>query len=136
MIRLLVSILVFNILSFAHEAQENRAKIGINHGSVYLNLSIHSSDWTKSFAVHELDDVILEDTKLTINNKLISLKLKRIQKSEDHYSIQYLANSSINSKINSTSLTLPKQLGDVIVTVVRATTKLSLKGQKVLFSFK
>lgn len=120
----------------AHEVQENTAKITIQHGSVALHLSVHSSTWADSFAVHQLDDEILKDTNLTINKKLLPLKLRRVEKGVDHYTIQFIAEDSVAHPIESAKLALPQELGNVVVTVVRATTKLTYQGNVASFSFK
>lgn len=135
LVMVLLSVIVLQANGRAHEVQENTAKISIQHGSVALHLSIHSSPWADSFAVHQLDDEILKNTRLTINKKQLPLKLKKVEKGVDHYTIQYSAEDSVGRNIQTTSLALPIELGNVVVTVVRATTKLTYQGNVARFSF-
>ena len=133
--RKLLLIAIFFIVSYAHEAKENRAKVSIYENSTYLKLSIHSNKWSESFKIDKLDDAILKDTLLSINRKILPLKLRKIQKRAEHYEIEYLATKGVESKVSSLNLTLPKELGNVIVTVVRANSKLKTSGKKISFLF-
>ncbi len=130
-----LSLLLFYVNAPAHEVPENSANITIQHGSVHVNLSIHPNSWTNKFVVHKLDDEILKYTKLTINSKELPLKLRKIEKKSDHYSIQYSASKGADIKVTKASLQLPKQLGNIIVTIVRKSTRYVHQGKKVLFSF-
>lgn len=136
---LAVLFLIFSFLgstTLAHEVDENRAKISIHHQSVYLTLHLHESKWTQSFPIHKLDDEILKNTLLSVNKKNLPLRLKKIEKKANHYHIQYLATTKIDSKVNNADLTLPKELEKVVVTIIRAHTKMAYNGSKTNFSFK
>ncbi len=138
MIRFVSVALVLFLLhthSLAHEAPENKAKISVHQHSISLNLSIHASAWTESYAVYDLDDAVSQNTSLTINRNPVSLKLKKIEKKSDHYSIDYLAEHTPGAKLESMGIRLPKQLGNVIVTMVRATSKLASSGKNARFIF-
>lgn len=119
----------------AHEVQENTARISIQHGSVSLSLNIHSSAWADSVATHQLDDEVLTGTELSINKRSLPLKLRKIEKGSDHYRIEYIAEESVAHNIHTAKLVLPPELGNVVVTVVRATTKLTYQGKVASFSF-
>ena len=134
MIRLILFCLLVQF-SLAHEIEGNKAKITINYGSISLNLAIHENKWTKNYKTHELDDVILDETELKINDQRVSLKLKKISKYDGHYEIQYITSTNIKENIKSISLSLPKSLGRVVVTVIRAKTQLVDNGKKAYFRF-
>ncbi len=137
MIRLFFLIAFLLISSvFSHEVKENKAKVSIVHGSVYLNLFFHSNDWTEKYPVHQLDDIILDNTILKINNKQVKLKLRKIQKKGDHYTIQFISTNHVGSIIDNCNIKLPEEIGNIIVTVVRAVTKYMHKGKNTHFNFK
>jgi len=121
--------------ALAHGVQENTAKVTLQHGSIKLNLSVHQNSWTESFAVNKLDDIILEQTQLSLNAKTVLLKLRKIEKKGDHYSIEYVSTKASDTKVSKAMIQLPKQLGNVLVTFVRATTQYVPQGKKMLISF-
>lgn len=121
--------------TLAHGVKENTAKVTLQHGSIKLNLSVHQNSWTESFAVNKLDDIILEQTQLNINGKPILLKLRKIEKKDDHYTIEYISTKASDTKVSKVMIQLPKQLGNVLVTFVRAITKYVHQGKKVLILF-
>lgn len=133
--RLLSLLVLFLVALFAHEVQENRAKVVVQHQSVRLELSFHENSWTKQFATHALDDAILKQTKLMLNNQTISLKLQKIEKRLEHYTLHCIAQKPFKEKLKSASLILPSTLGNVVVTVVRAKTGYLFEGKRIDFSF-
>ena len=132
-----LSVILLSINCMAHEIQENQAKISIYQGgSVMLNLSIHQNSWTNKFKVQNLDDEILKSTQLTINAVNIPLKLRKIEKSDDHYFIQYISTKSLDSKVNDVTIKLPHELENTVITLIRSTTKHTSKGKVSHFNFK
>lgn len=127
--------LLLSSYALAHGVKENMAKVTLQHGSVKLNLSVHQNSWTERFSVHKLDDAILEQSQLNINDKTIILKLRKIEKKGEHYSIEYISTKASDTKVSKAMIQLPKQLGNVLVTFVRATTQYAPQGKKVFISF-
>ncbi len=132
---IIVLLLVLPSYALAHGVKENTAKVTLQHGSIKLNLSVHQNSWTDSFAVNKLDDIILELTKLHINGKIIILKLRKIEKKGEHYSIEYISTKAADTKVSKAMIQLPEQLGNVLVTFIRATTKYVQQGKKALILF-
>lgn len=119
----------------AHEVQENTATISARHGALSLDMRIHKNKWTEKTIVSKLDDRILAKTSLFVNGNLIKLRLRRIEKSGDHYRAQFIAKQVVSEELKSAELSLPRELGRVMVTVVRAKTMVKTKGAKARFIF-
>ena len=120
---------------YSHAVQENTAKILTRHGALELALNIHGNQWTEKFKVSDLDDQILLKTRLLINKKVVGLKLRIIEQQNKHYKIVYLAKEPIPTNVEMAELTLPSELGNVLVTFLRASTKMVQKSRGVMFRF-
>jgi len=130
---IIINLILLLSSGMAHEVQENTAKVTLRHNTLSLALSIHPSQWSKKFTVEKFDDAILKETKLLINQKSIALKLRKIEKKSKHYSVLFVSSSAIDSKIKEVSLALPKELGNIVVTVVQANTKFMHQGKAIEF---
>lgn len=134
---IILSAILLSINCMAHEIQENSAKISIYQGgSVMLSLSLHQNSWTNKFKVHNLDDEILKYTELTVNTANIPLKLRKIEKSDNHYFIQYISTKGLDSKVKNVTIKLPKELENTVITLTRSSTKYTSKGKILHFNFK
>lgn len=134
-ILIVLTILVMAVGVVAHESPENKARVIVQHGSLTLELSLHPNKWTEGFKVHKLDDGILKETKLSINSKKQGLKFKKIQKRDGLYFIKFIGEKGVEGVVKNASLTLPKNLGDVVVTFVRSSTKFAHEGKSVSYTF-
>lgn len=120
---------------WAHDISGNTAHLVLRQNSFSVELSIHANTWTEKFKVGELNEEILKNTQVSLDGQALPLKLKLIQKTGDHYQVEWVATHGVSAQVKKVSAAFPKELGELTVTSIQTQTKASRGGAQVSFQF-